>query len=86
VEAASRTLKDPTTTRLKEMVNHIIESKFRDNQLDECELTFKDLTQIKENFLVVLIGIFHNRIDYQGQKPAPKTVKDPGPVPPPAAV
>jgi putative nucleotidyltransferase with HDIG domain len=75
VEAASRTLRDPTTTRLKGLLNDIIEARFRDGQLDECELTFKELNKITERFLPVLTGIFHTRIDYPDQKQAEKEKK-----------
>ena len=64
VEAASRTLSEPTPSRIKGLVQRIINSIFLDGQLEECELTLKDLQKIEESFSRILTGIFHQRIDY----------------------
>lgn len=64
VEAASRTLSDPTSARIQGMVKKLINNIFIDGQLDECDLTLKDLHLIARSFNRVLGGIFHNRIDY----------------------
>lgn len=64
VEAASRALSDPTPSRIKSLVERIISSVFLDGQLEECELTLKDLHKIEESFTRVLNGFFHQRIDY----------------------
>lgn len=64
VEAASRTLNDPTPARVQGMVQRIINSFFTDGQLDECELTLKDLNQIAKSFNRIINGIFHQRIEY----------------------
>jgi putative nucleotidyltransferase with HDIG domain len=74
VEAASRTLVDPTPARIKGMVQKIINNIFSDGQLDECELTLKDLNHIAESFTKTLSGIFHSRIEY----PEPITKGKPG--------
>jgi putative nucleotidyltransferase with HDIG domain len=64
VEAASKTLVDPTTARIQGMVQKIMNKVFSDGQLDECELTLKDLHEIAKSFNKTLSGIFHHRIDY----------------------
>ncbi|MBN2645651.1 MAG: HDIG domain-containing protein [Desulfuromonadaceae bacterium] len=64
VEAAGRTLSDPTSARIQGMVQKIINNIFIDGQLDECELTLKDLHEIAKSFNRILSGIFHQRIDY----------------------
>lgn len=64
VEAASRTLVDPTPARIQGMVQKIMNGVFSDGQLDECELTLKDLNQIAKSFTKTLSGIFHSRIEY----------------------
>ena len=64
VEAASRTLTDPTTARIRGMVQKIINNIFIDGQLDECELTLKDMHIIAKSFELILSGIFHHRVDY----------------------
>jgi len=75
VEAAGRTLVDPTPARIQGMVQKIINNIFIDGQLDECELTLKDLHKIAKSFNQILAGIFHYRIDYP--EPVHKE-KDPG--------
>ena len=64
VEAASRTLVDPTPARIQGMVQKIINNIFSDGQLDECELTLKDLHYIAKSFNKTLSGIFHSRVEY----------------------
>ena len=83
VEAASRTLEDPTPKRIESHVQNVIESIFLDGQLDECELTLKDLHAIQKSFITIFIGIFHQRIEYPERttnggidKKLPKAVDD----------
>jgi len=64
VEAASRTLVNPTPARIQGMVQKIINNIFSDGQLDDCELTLKDLNLIAKTFSKTLSGIFHSRIEY----------------------
>ncbi len=64
VEAASRALEDPTPARIQGMVQKMINNVFADGQLDECELTLKDLHHIARSFNKILGGIFHQRIQY----------------------
>lgn len=64
VEASSRTLNDPTPARIKSHIDTIIKGIFSEGQLDESELTFKDLHFLSENFQRILTGIFHQRIAY----------------------
>lgn len=66
VEAASRTLTDPTSARIQGLVQRIINNIFSDGQLDECDLTLRDLRLIAKGFTRILTGIFHPRIDYPG--------------------
>jgi putative nucleotidyltransferase with HDIG domain len=64
MEASSRTLLNPTPARIKTLVRDRIERALSDGQLDECELTLRDLNKIAESFIMILNGIFHHRIDY----------------------
>ncbi len=64
VEAASRSLADPNPARIQGMLQKIIKKVFSDGQLDECELTLKDLNEIAKSFSKTLSGIFHHRVDY----------------------
>ena len=64
VEASSRMLSDPTPARIKGLVQKIINNKFIDGQLDDCDLTLKDLNKISESFMRVLTAVFHTRLEY----------------------
>lgn len=64
VEAATRALKEPGPENIKELVHKVINNKFIDGQLDECELTLKDLEKISDVFIRILSGIYHSRISY----------------------
>ncbi|MEJ2727037.1 MAG: HDIG domain-containing protein [Deltaproteobacteria bacterium] len=64
VEAASRTLDNPTPSRIQGLVQKLINQIFSDGQLDSCELTLKDLHNIAKSFNKILYGIHHHRIEY----------------------
>jgi cyclic-di-AMP phosphodiesterase PgpH len=66
VEAASRTLQDPTPGRVQSMIDQVTKSVLEDEQLDDCELTLKDIDKIGAEFFWVLTNAFHHRIDYPG--------------------
>lgn len=68
IEAAVRSLQNPTAGRVEGLIRKIIKDRLMDGQLDECNLTFKDLDAIANSFLRVLSGIFHNRIEYPDMK------------------
>lgn len=64
IEAASRAMPDPTPARLKGLVQKMINKAFTDGQLDECDLTLRDLNDIAEALTRILTGIFHQRPEY----------------------
>ena len=64
VEAASRTLDKPTLGRIEDLITKIIDAQLADGQLDECDLTQRDLRGIREAFARLLSGMLHSRIDY----------------------
>ncbi len=68
IEAAVRSLQNPTAGRVEGLVRKIIKDRLMDGQLDECNLTFKDLDAIANSFVRVLSGIFHTRIEYPDMK------------------
>ena len=78
VEAASRTLDDPTPARIKGLVQKIINDIFIDGQLDECELTLKDLNEIAKSFNIILNAIHHHRIEYPDSQPEGERQKNGG--------
>jgi len=65
VEAASRSVDDPTPGRLKDTVEKVINNKFIDGQFAECSITLHDLSNIAESMAATLGGIYHARINYQ---------------------
>jgi len=64
IEAAMRTLERPTSARIQGRVQELTNGVFSDGQLEECELTLKDLHQIAKSFNKILTGIYHHRIEY----------------------
>jgi hypothetical protein len=64
VEAASRTLENPTPSRIRGHLQKMINKVFLDGQLDECNLTLKDLNEIAKSFNKTLNGIYHHRVEY----------------------
>ncbi|MBU3176732.1 HDIG domain-containing protein [Clostridium estertheticum] len=64
VEAAVRSIPNSTKGKIEEMVNNLIKARLNDGQLDNCDLTLKDLEKIRKSFLKVLSGIYHERIEY----------------------
>jgi putative nucleotidyltransferase with HDIG domain len=65
VEAASRTVR--TRSRLEDIVHGLIDNTRADGQLDECDLTFRDLAAVRESFIRSLSAVRHERIAYPGQ-------------------
>lgn len=63
-EAATRSIEDPTPAKLETQISEIIKARFLDGELDECDLTLKDLIKIKQSFLKTIVGIHHHRIKY----------------------
>ncbi len=77
IEAACRSLRDPSISRLRSMVNGIVEERFKKGELAECPLTLRDLNLIKESFIRTLTGIFHGRTQYpEDQKNASDSNKN----------
>ena len=68
-EAAARSLADPTPENIRFIVTKIIDAILSDDQLDECDLTLRELTQIRESMIRSLVAIYHSRIDYPGYAP-----------------
>lgn len=76
VEAASRTLDQPTPARIQGLVQQLFNKLFTDNQLDECPLTLKDLHNIARSFNKILNGIYHHRVEYPDNKTLPGEQKE----------
>jgi cyclic-di-AMP phosphodiesterase PgpH len=75
VEAACRTLENPSVPRLDKFIQGLFNAKVEHKQLDNCDLTFRDMSKIKDAFVQLLAGYYHNRIEYPNQKD-PDSEKD----------
>jgi len=64
VEAAVRSIPEPTRPKISAMIRKLVRGKMEDGQLDECTLTFRDIDKICSAFETVLQGVFHERIEY----------------------
>ncbi|MEO6589076.1 MAG: hypothetical protein ABIP06_07090, partial [Pyrinomonadaceae bacterium] len=68
-EAAARSLSEPNPENIRFIVTKIIDAILQDDQLDECDLTLRELTQIRESIIKSLVAIYHSRVDYPGYVP-----------------
>lgn len=64
-EASVRSLKEKSPARIEQTVDRVIDDCFKEKQLDECDLTLRDLNEISKAFIRLLLGIYHQRIEYQ---------------------
>src|SRR5438874_13212215 len=75
VESASRSLEKPTPAKIEQLVNDIIDQRISDHQLDECDLTLRDVRVIAERFRFTLMTMLHSRIAYpkhETKSPTPR--------------
>ncbi len=75
VEAAVRSLRNPTLEQIDSMVHKIIKSRLDDGQYNECDLTLKELDMIAKTLNETLLGIFHSRIEYPSELAPKKSEK-----------
>jgi len=68
-EAAARSLSEPTPENIRFIVSKIVDAIVFDDQLDECDLTLRELTMIRESMIRSLVAIYHSRVDYPGYVP-----------------
>ncbi|MDX6614241.1 MAG: cyclic-di-AMP phosphodiesterase PgpH [Blastocatellia bacterium] len=68
-EAAARSLAHPDPASIRTIVLKIFDAVISDGQLDECDLTLRELTTIRESMISALTAIYHARIDYPGFNP-----------------
>jgi hypothetical protein len=64
VEASVRSLDDKDEPSIRAMVDRIVDARVEDGQLDDADLTLKNIAQIKEAFVQQLLGMYHSRIKY----------------------
>lgn len=75
VEASVRSINEPTKGKIEEMINNIIKDRLDEGQLDNCDLTLRDINKIRKAFMKILTGIYHQRIAYPEDKWEKKKVK-----------
>lgn len=68
VEAACRSLEKPSVPRLEKFITTLIYGKIEHKQLENCNLTFRDITKIHDAFVQILAGYYHSRTKYPDQK------------------
>ncbi|MBD3615153.1 MAG: HDIG domain-containing protein [Gracilimonas sp.] len=68
IEAASRSMKNPTYSKLENLVNRMVDDRVAEGQLSHSPLTFRHLQVIKETFLNILVGVYHSRVEYPEDK------------------
>jgi membrane-associated HD superfamily phosphohydrolase len=79
VEATTRAIGEMTIQKLENVIENLIRQRFIEGQLDECDLTLRDLSKIKEAFLKILVGIHHQRLVYPTPVPLDDMVVPPEP-------
>jgi putative nucleotidyltransferase with HDIG domain len=67
-ESATRAMQDPTPERVRDLIDTVVQGKISDGQLDEAPLTLADVAQVKDQFVSILAGVHHRRIEYPGTK------------------
>lgn len=90
IEAAVRSMPDPTPQRIEEFIEQLVRGKLEDGQLSDSPLTLRDIDKICDAFSTVLTGVFHERIEYpvveiqrkEPPEPARLTEAEPAPAPP----
>ena len=68
VEASVRSLTQQDEPTIRAMVGRIVDERLDDGQFDECDVTLRDLERIREAFVAQLLGMYHQRIAYPGNK------------------
>lgn len=66
VEAAARTLQEPSPGQIRSLIERLIQNTIQDGQFDECDITMKELNKVARAFQRVLTGMYHHRIEYPG--------------------
>ncbi len=72
IEAASRSMKNPTYNKLESLINRMVEVHISEGQMNHCPLTFHQIDVIKKTFLNILMGVYHSRVEYPEEEKAVK--------------
>lgn len=72
IEAGTRSIQNPTPQKFHQFIDMIFDKRLKDGQLDECDLTIKELSKMRQAFVPILFGMYHLRIEYPDQQAANK--------------
>ena len=84
VETAARASRDHSAEAIGALVEKLVMDRVAESQLDDCDLTLRDIQRIKDAFRAILVGMYHPRIEYPERAPAPVIVAAPSPAELPA--
>lgn len=73
IEAGTRSIKNPTPQKFHQFIDMMFDKRLKDGQLDDCPLTIKELSEIREAFVPILFGMYHLRIEYPDQQKGNKS-------------
>lgn len=68
IESASRTIRKPTPSKIRALVDELVMKRVSEGQLDNCRLSLRELKQVRESFSTTLRSMLHSRIDYPKEK------------------
>jgi len=80
VEAAAKTIKDPSAVKFETLIKKIIQERIDDHQLDESDMTLADLSKVAKTFTQILSGVYHKRVAYPDLKDEDMPAKHKGAV------
>jgi hypothetical protein len=70
-ESACRAMEEPNSSRIETLVHDLAMKRLLDGQFDESDLTMRELELIERSLVKSLLGLYHGRIAYPTDKPAP---------------
>ncbi len=70
IEAATRAIEEPTIDKIRDLIERIVSKRLAEGELNDCDLTFRELSMVKNSFLNILTGIHHSRIKYPSEEDA----------------
>ena len=70
-ESSVRSMPDPTPARIRNQVNNMVNLRLKDGQLDDCELTLREVHLVEESIVKSLCGFYHSRVAYPKDEPKP---------------
>lgn len=73
IEAGTRSIQNPTPQKLHQFIDMMFDKRLKDGQLDNCDLTIRELSKVREAFVPILFGMYHLRIEYPDQNRGDKS-------------